>query len=1151
MLKFLDKRHNYAPDYNDMAITKVNRSSFGTKISTFPIPDVNSTLKDSYNAFWTIELTKILKEFSIIEDPSARWKVTLGPSFSLENDKNKTETDSLLRGQTFSSLLYIDVTIENLLTKEKKKQKVFSGNIPMMTTKGNFIINGVQKIVVSQLVKAPGLIYTREVNKGELEYTARVIPSRGIWIDFIIGYDKAIYCRIDRKKKFPVTQLFKLFDMNDEQIHELFADVDIDPNVSYINTTLEKDTVYGVSEAVNSIYKKIRPGDIIPIEKGLKYIKGLFLEEEKYDFGKVGRYKFDTRLNHKSGAEMSDGSRDDYKKTFDLDEIILVVKELVRLSVEKGEPDSLDSLSNRRIRSVGEWMANTFRSGLARVVKNTKDKMTISESTTFTPAQLVNMRPLSTMVEDFFNTSQLSRFMDQINASAEIDQRQFLTCAGPGGLTKERAGFDIRDVQPSYYGRICPVNTPEGASFGINLHMAIYSRVNKLGFLEAPYYRVKKLINITDTELIGRTVFKDAEHNGKVVLKKGQLITKDLQSDLSSKNKELMIPIKAFLSNEVNWLSSDEELRYLIGEHTKELDDQNQFLTPTIGARQTGEPVQASVEKLDYMDLSSTEIFSLSACLVPFVAQTDGLRVAIGTNQQGQALPLIRPENPYVATGYESIVARDSGYMAISEVDGTVIASDGFRVIVEDENKKKYIYKPMKYLISNDHSVINQKVKVSIGEKVKKGDILLEGFGVHNGEFAIGQNVLVAFLPFKGYNHQDAVVLSERLVQRDKFTSNHIYELVCDVHETRLGNEEITKDIPNASAEKLKKLDNDGVIHVGAYVESGDILVGKISPKGEVDLSPEDKLIRVLFGEYSRDVKDTSLYLQHGLNGKVVSVRVLSREKSDQLPNDVTKRVIIWLATTRKIKAGDKMAGRHGNKGVVSVVLPVEDMPYMPDGTPIDMVLNPLSVVSRMNLGQILETHLGLVCNKTGQYAQTEPLNEIGIDKIREELKNAGFREDGKVDLFDGETGEKYNKPVTVGYIYFNKLYHLVDDKMHARSTGPYSLVTQQPLGGRSMSGGQRFGEMEVWALEAYGAAHALQEMLTIKSDDMSGREAAFESIVREQPVVSPNLPNSFIVLANELTALGIKVSAEVVESEVKPAKFDSNLALSVDEGAL
>ena len=1134
-----------------MAITKVNRSSFNTKISNFPIPDVNSTLKDSYNAFWATELSKILKEFSTIEDPSGRWKVTLGPSFNLETDKNKNETEAMMKGQTFSSLLYIDVTIENVLTKEKKKQKVFSGNIPMMTSKGNFIINGVQKIVVSQLVKAPGLIYTREVNKGELEYTARVIPSRGIWIDFVVGYDKAIYCRIDRKKKFPVTQLFKLFEMTDEQILETFSDVDIDPHVSYIRTTLDKDTVYGVSEAVNSIYKKIRPGDIIPIEKGLKYIKGLFIEEDKYDFGKVGRYKFDTRLNYQSGPGISDGKDDNYKKTFDLDEVILVVKELIRLAVDRGDPDSLDSLSNRRVRSVGEWTANTFRSGLARVVKNTKDKMTISENTSFTPAQLVNMRPLSTMVEDFFNTSQLSRFMDQINASAEIDQRQFLTCAGPGGLTKDRAGFDIRDVQPSYYGRICPANTPEGASFGINLHMAIYSRVNKLGFLEAPYYKVKKLVDIKDAELVGRSAFKDAVINGKVIIKKGQLITRDLQADLLNKNPELQVPVRAFLSNEVAWLSADEELRYLIGEHTSKIDEQGHFLVTTIGARQIGEPVQASVERLDLMDLSSTEIFSLSACLIPFVAQTDGLRVAIGTNQQGQALPLIRPENPYVATGYEAIVARDSGYMSTTDVDGTVVASDGFRVIVEGEDKKKHTYRPMKYLISNDHSVINQKVKVSIGEKVKKGDILIEGFGVHNGEFAIGQNVLVAFLPFKGFNHQDAVVLSERLVQRDKFTSNHIYELICDVHETRLGNEEITKDIPNASGEKLKKLDTDGVIHVGAYVESGDILVGKISPKGEVDLSPEDKLIRVLFGEYSRDVKDTSLYLQHGLNGKVVSVRVLSRDKGDQLPNDVTKRVIIWLATTRKIKAGDKMAGRHGNKGVVSVVLPVEDMPYLPDGTPIDMVLNPLSVVSRMNLGQILETHLGLVCNKNGQYAQTEPLNEISIETIRDELKKAGFSEDGKVDLFDGETGEKYNKPVVVGYIYFNKLYHLVDDKMHARSTGPYSLVTQQPLGGRSMSGGQRFGEMEVWALEAYGAAHALQEMLTIKSDDMTGREAAFESIVRELPVVSPNLPNSFIVLANELTALGIKVNAEVVESEVKVAKFDSHLALSVDEGGL
>jgi DNA-directed RNA polymerase subunit beta len=554
------------------------------------------------------------------------------------------------------------------------------------------------------------------------------------------------------------------------------------------------------------------------------------------------------------------------------------------------------------------------------------------------------------------------------------------------------------------------------------------------------------------------------------------------------------------------------------------------------------------------MDVASNQILSLSSCMIPFVAQSDGFRVLMGTNHQGQALPLVKPEAPIVATGFESVAARDSGYMVTAEFDGHVVSADGSKVVVEDSaTKQRRTYHVLKYLPSNNHSTINQRVTVRSGEKVKKGDVLIEGFGVYNGEFAIGQNVRVAFVPFKGYNFEDSIVLSERLVQKDKFTSTHIYEFVCDVHETRLGNEEITSDIPNVAIDKLRKLDKNGIVHIGAYVESGDILVGKITPKGETDLSPEDKLIRILFGDYSREVKDSSLYLEHGLQGKVISVRIFSRENGDQLPSDVLQRVHIWLATTRKIKPGDKIAGRHGNKSIVSVILPVEDMPFTADGQPVDVVLNPLGVIGRMNLGQLLETHLGLVCQKQNIRAITQPLNEISAETIREELIKAGFPADGKVDLYDGQTGEKYDRPVTVGYLYLNKLHHLVDDKIHARSTGPYSLVTQQPLGGRSHAGGQRFGEMEVWALEAYGAAYALQEMLTIKSDDVAGRDAAFEAIIRGKPIISPNLPGSFIVLANELTALGIKVNAAVTKTSEQESydRVDEKLALSVDEGDL
>jgi DNA-directed RNA polymerase subunit beta len=1134
-----------------MAIQQIQRSTFGVKKHQFPVFNLNTMQLESYKHFWKHELANILAEFSPIQDSAGgRWKVDLGPEFYLEADPEANAYRSLLNSSSYSAPLYINVSVENLVTKEKKSQRVFVGKVPMMTEKGNFIINGIQKIVVSQIVKSPGVIYTRDVEKGVFTYTAKIIPSRGIWIDFATGGDGCIYARIDRKKKFPATQLLKVLGVqSDEEITEIFRGVDTDEKMSYIQATLSKDGAQTVEEAVNSIYKKIRPGDIVSIEQGRKYILSLFEDTGKYDFGKVGRHMFDHRLGYKS--KPTEGW--EYQKTIGLDEVVETLKELIRMSVAKTEPDSIDSLSNRRVRGVGEWLGNTFKAGLSRVVKNTKDKMNISEDTNFTPSQLVNMRPLAAMIEDFFNTSQLSRFMDQTNILSEMDQRQFMTCSGPGGLTRERAGFDVRDVHPSHYGRLCPVNTSEGPGFGLNVHAAIYSRVNALGFLETPYLKVKTELPISDDAILSRVVLSDITPKGMKTIKAGTLITQKLLDELRDVDAKLVVPVKRFVSDELVWLSSQDELKYIISEYIKDIDEMGNILAETVGARKEGNPAQASVDEIDFVDVAPNQILSLSACMVPFISQTDGYRALMGTNHQGQALPLVRPEQPLVATGFEEIAARDSGYTVISEVDGVVESSDGVRVIVKEGKTGKLItYWALKFLPSNDHSTINQRVTVSVGEKVVKGDILIEGFGVKNGEFAIGQNVRVAFMPFKGYNYEDAIILSERLIQKDKFTSTHIYELVTDVHETRLGNEEITRDIPNVATDKLRNLDESGIIRLGAYVESGDILVGKITPKGEVDLSPEDKLIRVLFGEYSRDVKDSSLYLEHGLSGKVISIRVFSRETGDALPSDVLKRVHIWLATTRKIKPGDKMSGRYGNKGVVSVVLPVADMPYTADGKPVDVVLNPLGVLGRMNLGQLLETHLGLVCEKNGVYAQTQPFNELTPETIQHELEQAGYPSDGKLDLWDGQTGEKYDRKVVVGYLYLNKLHHLVDDKMHTRSTGPYSLVTQQPLGGRSHSGGQRFGEMEVWALEAYGAAYALQEMLTIKSDDVKGRDAAYESIIKERPITSPNLPGSFIVLANELTALGIKVNAAITESEMyQGSQVDENLALSVDQGDL
>jgi DNA-directed RNA polymerase subunit beta len=1133
-----------------MAIQTTKRNNFGVRQHEFPVVNLNAMQIDSYNLFWKAGLSKILEEFSPIEDTATgRWKVYLGPDFTLEKESAASEYESFINHSSYKAPLYLDVTVEDTKTKEKKKQKVFVGNVPMMTRKGNFIINGVQKIVVSQLVKSPGLLYSRGIEKGTFVYSCKVIPSRGMWLDLATSASGVIYARIDRKKKFPVTQIFKLFGITkEEEIMDLFRDVDTDERVSYIQQTLAKDTAFGIEDAVNSIYKKIRPGDIVSIEQGRNYLTAMFNDETRYDFGEVGRYKFDLRLGRKVDFDHTS----DYKRVLSIEDVIAAVRELVRMAAEKLEPDNIDSLANRRVRGVGEWLGNTFKAGLARVVRNTRDKMSMNEEMTFTPAQLVNMRPLAAMVEDFFNTSQLSRFMDQTNLLSEMDQRQFLTCSGPGGLTRERAGFEVRDVQPSYYGRICPINTPEGPAFGLNLHAAIYSRINRLGFIETPYLKLKSLVNVTDPELVGREALEDVKVGSKRLVKAGQILTEDILDDLIKNKKDLEVKVEKFVSQEVQWLSPEEEFRYMIAEHINEVDSQGRILLNQLGARKYGDPVQASKDEVDLMDVASNQIFSLSTCMIPFVAQTDGLRVLMATNQQGQALPLVKPEQPIVATGFEKLAAQDSGYVEYAPSDGEIVYADGRSVVFKAKGSKtEEVFKPLKFLNSNDHSTINQRIKVRTGEKVKKGTILMEGFGIHDGEFSIGQNVRVAFMPFKGYNYEDAIILSEKLVQNDKFTSTHIYELSCDVHETRLGNEEITRDIPNVATDKLAKLDKNGIIHVGAYIESGDILVGKITPKGEVDLSPEDKLIRVLFGEYSRDVKDSSLYLEHGLSGKVISIKVFSRENGDNLPNDVTQRVNIQLATTRKIKPGDKMAGRHGNKGVVSIVLPVEDMPYTADGQPIDMILNPMGVMSRMNLGQLLETHLGLVCNKRGEVAVTQPLNELSAEAVKDELEKEGFDRSGKLEIWDGQTGEKYDRPVVVGYLYMNKLYHLVDDKIHTRSTGPYSLVTQQPLGGRSHSGGQRFGEMEVWALEAYGAAYALQEMLTIKSDDIKGRDAAFESIVKERPITSPNLPSSFIVLANELTALGIKVNADVTKSKDYHDSMDERLALSVDQGDL
>jgi DNA-directed RNA polymerase subunit beta len=1131
-----------------MAISKINRSTLGVNYKEFPVPNLNSMQIDSYTNFWKNEFVSILQEQTPFTDSTGKWKIEFGPQYNLEAPST-TPIEALVNGHSFTSRLTVRVTLENTVTKQKKMQDIFICNMPMMTPNGTFIVNGTQKIVVGQLVKAPGVLLSLDYEKNQPVYTAKIIPVRGVWIDFELGANGVIYVRLDRKKKFPITQLFRVLGLSsDSDILSQFTDADNNPKVSYIQSTLDADNASDVSSAINSVYNIVRSGDLAYTNQAQKHIVNLLSDPMKYDFGVVGRYKFNIRL----GIEQDTDNLYTYKKTIGLEEIVGVCKELIRMKNEGQQGDPIDSLENRRVKSVGDWLTTTFKSGLTRVIKHTKEKIQISEDENFTPAQIVNVRPMSAMIEDFFNTSQLSRLMDQTNVISQFDDSRFITATGPGGLTKERASFEVRDIQPSYYGRIGPDQTPEGASYGLNVYYALYSRVNKLGFLETPYFKVKKTLEPTDKELIGKIALDEITDGKNKIVKAGALITDDVFAKIAKTKQP--VRIKACLSKDIVWMDSLTETRFIISENTKDIDKEGNFLVDFIGARVNGEPSQVSVDDVDYVDVAPNQILSLASAMVPFLSQTNEFRAMVGANQQSQAVPCVRLENPYVATGLEKYIARDCDYVSKAKEDGEIIYSDGLKVILEGKSGEKYEYSTIKFMPSNGHTAINQKVVVAAGEKVKKDDILIEGFGIHNGEFAVGQNVRVAFISYKGYNYEDAIILSERLVQKDKFTSNHIYEFTCDVHETRLGPEEITKDIANVANEKLRKLDNDGIVRIGSYVESGDILVGKITPKGEVDLSPEDKLIRVLFGEYSRDVKDSSMYLQHGLSGKVIAVRVFSREDGHSLPTDVLKRVHIWLATTRRIKKGDKIAGRHGNKGVVSIILPVEDMPYTADGKPVDVVLNPLSVISRMNLGQLLETHLGLVCDTADILAVTQPLNDIPPTRIQEELVKQGYPKDGKVDLFDGTTGDKYDQRVVVGSIYLNKLHHLVDDKMHARSTGPYSLVTRQPLQGRSHQGGQRFGEMEVWALEAYGAAYALQEMLTIKSDDVAGRDAAFESIVKNRPIMSPNLPGSFVVLANELTALGIRVNTvgnEISKRDAYTKGIDTDLALNADAGKL
>ena len=1200
----------------------LERRSYTRIPSVLDVPNLIQVQVDSFNWFKTDGVKELLDGLSPIEDfPGGRFELNfLDHSFG---EPKYTEEECREREITYYAPL--NVTVE-LHTKapgsvegERKIQHLFIGDIPMMTSTGTFIINGAERVVVSQLVRSPGVYFTTNADPttGRLLAAAKLIPYRGAWMEFETSNKDVISVKVDRKRKSPVSMLLRAMGYStDEEILELFEDVDKDPDHHYIKTTLEKDTAAsGHEDALIEFYRRLRPGEPPSVENAKNLLQNLFFNPRRYDLGRVGRYK----LNRSLGLDVSP---DDC--TLSPHDIISLLRVTIQINNGVRQGDDIDHLGNRRVRAVGESIQNQVRVGLLRMERVIKERMTTQmDPSTTTPAALINIRPVVAAVREFFGGSQLSQFMDQTNPLAELTHKRRLSALGPGGLSRERAGFDVRDVHHSHYGRICPIETPEGPNIGLLGSMATYARTNQYGFVETPYRKVYKDILNTDPRLLGRELTEAvADDSGRTILKAGGVVSKGLRTRIAAlPERRIRVRPYVFSSKEdIVYLAADEEEKFHIAQANAPLDDLGQFIRSRVETR-IGEGVSMEPpQNLTYIDVSPLQLVSVSTSLIPFLEHDDANRALMGSNMQRQAVPLLRPEPPLVGTGMESQVAKDSGQVVLSKTAGVVTEVSGERIVVTDTQGKQAIYRLRKFVRSNQGTCINQRSVVSKGDHVVLGDILADSSSTVMGELALGQNVLVAFMSWEGYNFEDAIIISEKLVKEDRFTSVHIEKHEVEARETKLGPEEITRDIPNMGDESLRNLDDEGIIRVGAEIGPGDILVGKITPKGETELSAEEKLLRAIFGEKARDVKDTSLRVPHGERGKIIDVKVLSKANKDELPPGVNKAVRLWIAQTRKVAEGDKMAGRHGNKGVISRILPEEDMPFLPDGTPVEIILNPIGVPSRMNLGQVLETHLGLAAHALGFRAVTpvfdgatdisiedalaqswiidksgavdpKPLDgnrasridfgavrtwlaergydfdrifaidspgeaceaclriwfqeEMGVDVSRysaEEMKREAVRinrEDqvaapimGKSTLYDGRTGEPFDRPITVGYIYMMKLSHLVEDKIHGRSTGPYSLITQQPLGGKAQFGGQRFGEMEVWAMEAYSAAYNLQEMLTVKSDDVVGRVKTYESIVKGEDVIQPGIPESFHVLLKELQSLGLAVDLLYEEPE-------------------
>ena len=1027
------------------------------------LPNLIAHQTDSFKWFVEEGLGEIFAEINPIEDYTGTKLELRFKDYHFEAPKS-SEIDERDNNVSFEAPLKAKIELTNKVTGEVKEQEIYLGDYPWMTNRGTFVINGAERVVVSQLIRSAGVFFTADAAAGRNFYGAKVIPGRGAWLEFETAQSGVMYVKIDRRRKIPVTTLLRaLAYPTNAGIKELFKDVDTG-EINYIDTTLDKDPSKGTNEALIEVYRRLRPGDLATVDNARELIQRMFFDFKRFDFSRVGRYKINQRLS-------LDVANTAENRVMRIEDLVAIIKEIVRLNNTQEHPDDIDALGNRRVKMVGELVQRQFRIGLLRMERNARDRMSMCDIETVTPGQLINARPVVAAVREFFASSQLSQFMDQTNPLSELAHKRRLSSMGPGGLSRERAGFDVRDAHATHYGRLCTVETPEGANIGLVLNMASYTRINEYGFLETPYRKVV---------------------NGKV-------------------------------TDEVVYLDAVQESVEVIAEAGNDLDANGKFVAERVSARVNLKPGEIDASEVTYIDAAKKQILGSTAGLIPFIEKNRVDRSLTGSNMQKQAVPLIKPSSPIVGTGMEQAIARNSGQLVVADAEGEVVKADATEVQVKYKDGVTS-YQPQHFKRSNDGESMNDRVIVTRGQKVQKGDTLIEGMSISEGELAVGRDLIVAFMPWGGYNMDDAIILSQRIVKDDDLTSIHITDYMVEVRETKLGPEIVTRDIPNVSEESLRHLDENGIVRIGAEVHAGDILVGKITPKGEQELSSEERLLRAIFGEKAKDVRDTSQRMSNGKHGKVVGVKVFSRENGHELKAGVLMQIQIFVAQMRKISVGDKLAGRHGNKGVVARILPVEDMPFMEDGTPIDVILNPLGVPSRMNLGQLFEVHLGMAARALGYKVATPPFNGVPQPIIEEQLTKAGFPSNGKVQLFDGRTGEGFKEQVAVGNMYMMKLHHMVADKIHARSIGPYTMVTQQPLGGKAQNGGQRFGEMEVWALEAYGAASTLQEMLTIKSDDVYGRAKAYESIIKKEPITGPKVPESFNVLVKELQGLGLRV---------------------------